>query len=87
LRKRTRQYSVEWFDGLYEALPSLDHLPNRCSLAPESRHFDEKVHQLLYGKRPHVYRALFVARQATVYILHVRHGARLQMTPDQVRLP
>ena len=28
-----------------------------------------------------------VARQATVYILHVRHGARLQMTPDQVRLP
>jgi len=23
----------------------------------------------------------------TVYIPHVRHGARLQMTPDQVRLP
>lgn len=87
LQKRTRQYSVEWFNGVLDALQSLEHLPNRCAVAPESRHFQEKIHQLLYGKRPHVYRVLFVIRQSTVYILHIRHGARREMGADELQMP
>jgi len=87
LHERTRQYSAKWFNGLLDALQGLDHLPNRCAIAPESRHFDEKIHQLLYGKRPHVYRVLFVTRQTIVYILHIRHGARLEMKADEIQLP
>jgi len=87
LQKRTSTYSIQWFNGLLDTLQSLDHLPNRCSIAPESKHFHEKIYQLRYGKRPHVYRVLFVIRENNVYILHIRHGARLPLHPDSLNLP
>jgi hypothetical protein len=32
---------------------------------------------LLYGDKPHVYRILFSIEGDIVFILHVRHGARM----------
>lgn len=87
LKERTDQYAVAWFNGLANALDGLAHLPARCPLAAESRHFHEKVYQLLYGKRPHLYRVLFVVRGKNVFILHVRHGARSELQPGEIRLP
>jgi len=71
---------LRWFQGLAEALASLAHSPNRCSLAPENKSFPFEVRQLLYGHRQHRYRILFAIEGGTVVILHVRHGRRLPLS-------
>src|SRR5438874_5169474 len=64
-----------WFVALRAAIASLTNLPSRCSLAPENRDVPV-LRQLLYGRRPHVYRILFAIEGETVQVLHIRHGRR-----------
>ena len=65
-----------WFVGLRAAIASLTHLPSRCPLAPENRDSPVEVGQLLYGRRPHIYRILFAIEGDVVNVLHIRHGRR-----------
>jgi plasmid stabilization system protein ParE len=76
-----------WLNGLEEAVEGLAEMPTRWPLARENREFDEPVHQLLYGKSPHVYRVLFIVRADMVYVLHIRHGARRAMGRNKVIFP
>jgi hypothetical protein len=46
------------------------------TVAPENREAPAEVRQLLYGRRPHVYRVLFTINDRVVYVLHIRHGRR-----------
>jgi plasmid stabilization system protein ParE len=72
------QFSNGWFLALEEAIASLANFPQRCPLAPENAEFPFEVRQLLYGRKPHVYRILFTLVESdTVYILHIRHGRRM----------
>ena len=34
------------------------------------------MRQLLYGRKPHVYRILFTIEGDVVYVLRIRHGRR-----------
>ena len=68
---------LRWFQGLRDAVASLEHVPRRCALAPENELFAVEVRQLLYGDKPHVYRILFTIEADAVYVLHIRHGRRL----------
>lgn len=65
-----------WFVALRAAITSLASLPSRCPLAPENRDSPVEVRQLLYGRRPHVYRILFAVEGDVVQVLHIRHGRR-----------
>jgi plasmid stabilization system protein ParE len=65
-----------WFVALRAAIASLANLPSRCPLAPENPDSPVEVRQLLYGRRPHVYRILFAIEGDTVQVLHIRHGRR-----------
>jgi plasmid stabilization system protein ParE len=65
-----------WFVALREAITSLSTLPSRCPVAPESRESAVEVRQLLYGRKPHVYRILFAVEGDVVRVLHIRHGRR-----------
>jgi plasmid stabilization system protein ParE len=67
---------ARWLAALRESIDTLAALPTRCPLAPESREFPLEIRQLLYGRRPHVYRILFVVDGDVVHVLHVRHGRR-----------
>jgi plasmid stabilization system protein ParE len=67
---------LRWFLALENAIASLSNFPERCGLAPENKSFPFEVRQLLYGRKPHIYRILFTIRGETVYILHIRHGRR-----------
>lgn len=67
---------MRWFLALEEAIASLATLPERCPPAPENTTFHFEVRQLLYGRRPNVYRILYTIEGDTVYILHIRHGRR-----------
>jgi plasmid stabilization system protein ParE len=70
-----------WFMSMREAIKSLDNMPKRCALAPESAEFPFEVRQLLYGRKPHVYRVLFTIEAETVTILHIRRPRQQQLRP------
>ena len=74
------QQAVIWFNGLVEAAETLATFPERCPCAPEASEVGQELRQLLYGK----YRIIFVVRDDTVYLLHVRHGARRHLSPDEM---
>jgi plasmid stabilization system protein ParE len=65
-----------WFVALRGAIASLAELPNRCPISPESADAPVEVRNLLFGRKPHVYRILFNVERDVVHILHVRHGRR-----------
>ena len=64
-----------WYDGADEAVATLDFLPRRCGLAEEDAHRPYEVRRLIYG----CHLILFTVDDAndTVYIIGLRHGARL----------
>lgn len=73
-----RRRGAKWIAGIEKAIEKLAIMPRRCSLAPESTAFDREIRQLMYKS----HRVLFTIEAAKVHVLHVRHGARLPLTPD-----
>lgn len=66
--------ALKWYRGLRQAILRLAEQPNRCPVTPEN----DKLRQLLYGHKPHIYRAIFrvAEKKKEVDVLHIRHGAR-----------
>jgi plasmid stabilization system protein ParE len=75
--------AARWFNGFLEAFASLETMPERCEMAPESQYVGVKVRQLLYGRRGGVYRALYTIRGREVHVLHIRHAARNFISPEE----
>ena len=63
-----------WFRQLADAIYSLERFPERGTPVPESR----KLRQLLFGKKPNIYRIIFAVdkRNRVANVLHIRHGVR-----------
>lgn len=76
----------EWFNGLERLIYTLEQNPRRCPLAPENYQPDDGIRQLLYGKKPNIYRILFhvIEKEKEVYVLHIRHGARRPIPPKEL---
>ena len=72
----------QWYRGLREAILSLEEQPNRCPVT----HENEKLRHLLYGHKPHIYRAIYrvLEKQKQVDVLHIRHGARQRFEGSDV---
>jgi len=70
--------AARWIDAIEESIQSLSSMPERCGVAPESEAFDREIRQLIFKS----HRVLFVVDGDSVHVLHVRHGARLPLTPD-----
>ncbi|MBX7134202.1 MAG: type II toxin-antitoxin system RelE/ParE family toxin [Fimbriimonadaceae bacterium] len=78
--------AARWFNGLEEAVFSLEDYPRRNPAAPESKKVKRPLHHLLYGKKPHIYRVIYELdeRRKTVRVLTIRHGAREPMEPEEI---
>jgi plasmid stabilization system protein ParE len=76
-----------WFDELTDSLFTLEEFPNRCPLAREAKEARRKIRCLLFGKGRGVYRILYEVdeKSRTVWIHHVRHGARRDLSPEEMR--
>jgi plasmid stabilization system protein ParE len=61
--------------GLEKGLKALRTLPRRCPRAPEDGRRGLEMRHLIHGD----YRIVFAIVDDTVFILQVRHGARLPM--------
>jgi toxin ParE1/3/4 len=70
-----------WFNGLAEAIYSLERFPERASVIPE----DKKLRHLLFGKKPNTYRIIYAVdkRNKAVNVLHIRHGARTALSTEK----
>lgn len=64
-----------WYQGLFREFESLTQFPLRCPAAPEGAAYDREVREGLYGKRPSVYRILFVIRDDLVVVLAIWHAS------------
>jgi plasmid stabilization system protein ParE len=76
LLERTPQHAAEWYNGAIEAMVSLEEMPARFPLAPESRPSSKELRQMMYGDKNHGYRFIFVVEEDEVRIFSVRHAAR-----------
>jgi plasmid stabilization system protein ParE len=72
--------AARWFNRFYEALQTLSQNPDRCSFALENRKSKRELRQLLYGRKPNVFRAVFTLEGSTVWILRIRRAARRPLT-------
>ncbi len=85
MREHSPEKAANWFAGLMDAIFSLEKMPDRCPIAPESREFAIEVRQLLYGKRRNVYRVLFSvtydneADENVIRIYRIRHAAQRRL--------
>lgn len=84
IRKEAPTRADAWLEGMIAAIYSLEEMPNRCAKAPESHELGVEIRQLLYGKRPGVYRVLFMLAGDVARVLHVRHGARKSLEADDI---
>ena len=66
--------ALKWYREFKRAILSLEEQPHRCPVTSE----DNKLRHLLYGNKPHIYRAIFrvVEKQKQGFVLHIRHGAQ-----------
>jgi plasmid stabilization system protein ParE/PHD/YefM family antitoxin component YafN of YafNO toxin-antitoxin module len=63
---RAPQQGTKWFNGLEQAVLSLDQHPRRCPVAPESIDPDHPVRVMSYGRKPRVYRIFFTVDDALI---------------------
>ena len=82
LLENYRDSAEDWLWGISQAVSSLSKLPERCPVSAESKAFDVVVRQLLYGRKPNIYRILFSIQDEKVYILRVR-STRQQSLLDE----
>src|ERR1700685_516902 len=74
----------DWLRRARQSAKSLARPPERCPMAPESASFDEPIRELFFGSGNRgTYRFLFAVLDRSVYILHVRHGSMLPLSPDE----
>lgn len=80
IRKHAPRAAGKWLQGMRKAIKTLEKIPGRAHLAPETIAFSEPIRELLYGRGNRAtYRILFVIRGDTVFVLHIRHGSMLPL--------
>ncbi len=79
---------ANWFNGLEDAIFSLERLPHRCPIAAESKTFGRTLRHLIYGAKHSVYRVIYEIDDAhqLVWVRTVRHAAMDEFNP-RGRLP
>ncbi len=79
LAEQDSEAAARWYNRLLDVIFSLEIFPERCPLAPETNFLDDKIREIFHGRRQHKYRILFTVIENKVYVLHIRHGARLAL--------
>ena len=68
--------AARWLERFQTSLQTLEQNPERCPLAPENFKSSRILRQYLFGKRPHVFRAIYTIEGDTVWVLRIRRAQR-----------
>lgn len=82
--RRARAAADRWLDRFQSALRTLDTRPDRCPLARESSKVDFELREFLFGRKPNVFRVIFVIDGETVRVLRIRRAQRRFLTQRQI---
>jgi plasmid stabilization system protein ParE len=82
--QRAPETAANWLDRFEAELQGLGTNPRRCSLAREHGKVELELRELLFGKRPNVFRAIFLIDGGTVRVLRIRRAQRLPLTAQQL---
>jgi plasmid stabilization system protein ParE len=82
--QRTFRAGFRWYSGAITAIDTLDDQPERCPLADEADELGIELRMLLYGRKPNVYRILFILLGSVVQFLRVRHAAQDRISCDDL---
>jgi toxin ParE1/3/4 len=68
--------AARWFDGLEEAIYTLERFPRRSPIAPEGKKAKPRLRHLPYGAKRDVYRVIYEIDEPrkVVRVLTVRYG-------------
>ena len=80
------QAAASWYNRLEQAVTALARYPKRCPMAPENRKMKRNLRHLLFGRKPHVYRAIYEIdeQQQAVWVLTIRHAARRKVRTSDI---
>ncbi len=76
--------AARWLNHFHAELQTLAENPQRCPLAPENGKVTREIRQLLFGRRPNVYRAIFTIDGNTVRVLRIRRASRRFLTKREL---
>ncbi|MGE3780310.1 MAG: type II toxin-antitoxin system RelE/ParE family toxin [Pirellulaceae bacterium] len=82
--RRAPKTAESWLGRFREAIRSLETAPERCPLAIENTKVTLEIRELRFGKRPNVFRIIFVVDGRTVRVLRIRRGQRRFLTRRQI---
>ena len=82
------EQALQWSDAVYDQLGRLADFPESNGLSAENEEFPYEIREKLVGlgARPG-YRAVFMLRDDTVYVLTVRRGAQHVLRPNDIESP
>lgn len=79
------QDAIRWLERFEAAISTLSERPERCSQSRESRRMDVDLRDFLFGKRPNVYRVVFVIDGDIVRVLRIRRSHRGTLTSGEIQ--
>jgi plasmid stabilization system protein ParE len=82
--KRAPDTAVIWLARFHAVLKTLAENPERCGFAPENKKLDKGLRQLLFGRKPNVFRAVFLVDHSAVRIIRIRRAARRSLKPGDL---
>lgn len=88
LHERSPSGAATWFERWLEVEDLLRRIPESQPRAPESSEHDEEIRNVIFKtRRGRKYRCLFLVRETTVYVLHIRGPGQNLVSRDRLQLP
>ena len=76
--------AARWLARFHEALQTLAVNPQRCGFAPEHKKLNRELRQYLFGRKPNVFRSVFLTDGQIVRILRIRRASRRPLTRKEL---
>jgi len=77
--------AICWLERFEAAIVTLSERPERCSLSRESRRMKVDLRDFLFGRRPNVYRVVFVIEGDLVRVLRICRSQRGTLGAGEIR--
>jgi plasmid stabilization system protein ParE len=83
--RRAPLSAARWLGRFEAALKRLRRSPQRCPRAKEYRKTDADLREFHFGRRPYVFRVIFVIDNHVVRILRIRRAQRRPLTGAELK--
>ena len=81
---RAPETAERWLDRFEEALQSLSTFPERHGLAAEATTHGREIRELHFGKRPNVFRVLYLIDGEKVRVARIIRSSRMPLGKDEI---